>query len=128
MLSSRSIDIDDFTHIHVVGRSVVRNGFRRQSCCRIVDLPDFLLLAFFNPLCDWVDRSRYVIDVADRTIWCDSQAVLVVKTICLYFITEFSPVFCTRNEDIFKEFFDAIRFWYKFSGCVLIKVATVGIV
>ena len=52
----------------------------------------------------------------------------MVKTICLNYRTQFCPILSTWDKDIFKELFDAIRFWYKFSSRVLIKVSTVGIV
>ena len=52
----------------------------------------------------------------------------MVKTICLNFSTQFCPILSTWDKDIFKEFFDAIRFWYKFSSRVLIKVSTIGII
>ena len=49
-------------------------------------------------------------------------------TLYLSLIHIFCPILCTWDKDIFKEFFDAIRFWYKFSSRVLFKVSTVGIV
>ncbi|CKU45984.1 Uncharacterised protein [Mycobacterium tuberculosis] len=108
MFSRSSVNIDDFTHIHIVGRSVVRNGFCRQASSRVVDFTNFLLLAFFDTLRNRVDRSRNVVDIADRTIWRYSKAILVVKTIFLNLVAKFSPISNTRDKDIFEEFFNTV--------------------
>ena len=128
MLSRSSININDLTHIHVVGRSIVRNGFCWQASSRIVDFTDFLFLTFFDTLRNRVDRSRNVVDITDRTIWRYSKAVLVVKTICLNLVAKFSPVSSTWDKDIFEEFFNAVWFWNKLACNILVKVASLSIV
>ena len=65
-------------------------------------------MTFFDTLCNWVDRSRNIINVTDRTIRRYSKTVLVVKSICFNFITKFSPIFCIRDEDVFKDLLTSV--------------------
>ena len=128
MFSSSSVNINHLTHIHVVGRSVVRDSICWQTCSWVVDFTDFLLLTFFDTLCNRVDRSRNVVDVADRTIWSNSKTVLVIKSICLNLFAKFSPISSTWNKDIFEEFFNTVWFWNKFTSYILVEVASVSII